>query len=259
MANALRLKTPWYRDYEHPDEEEREGVHFESDSAAMVKQLPRYEVFPHFNGLSLPVNTPICTNCRKWTNGSGVGFSARLTHWVDFDSDVNYQPDASPLPSLRAGGSVISGTFGLRGGFATQHFSLKAAVRPGFVSYGHAYVTDPSDFPGAPGVPPELRHGIGPVYPASSMQAVPSSTQATSTFPVGRITHFATALAINGDYAITRNFAIRGVIGNTAVRYLYGYSQPPGIGKPPYVYWLSHEVFMTNENWNYQVGPVLRF
>ncbi|MGC1361894.1 MAG: hypothetical protein WA400_01415 [Silvibacterium sp.] len=227
MANALRGKSPWYRDFQHPDAPGSGAVHFERDDAEVIRHLPRYEIFPHFNAFSLPVNTPACTNCRKWTTGPGVGFSARLSRWVDFDSDMNYQPNASPLPSARAGGSVISATFGFRSGIATPHYSLKASLRPGFVSYDHAYL------------------------------AIPSSTNPAPA--IGRVTHFATALAINGDYAITRNIAIRGTFGNTPVRYFYAYLPYEGIGQPPYINWLSKATFMTNENWVYQVGPVLRF
>lgn len=225
MANALRGKTPWYRDYEHP-EPSGPRVVFESPRAEMIRHLPRYEIFPHYNAMSIPVNTVNCWFCRTWTNGGGVGFSARLTRWVDFDSDVDYQPNVSPEPSNRAGGNLLMATFGLRTGFVTPHYALKVAVRPGFVSYDHAYLTLP--------------------------------TKENPTPAIGRVTHFATALAINGDYGLTRHLALRYSVGNTPVRYLHDIL-PAGIGKPPRLNWLSHEEFMTNENWGYQVGPVLRF
>jgi hypothetical protein len=225
MANALRGKLPWYRDYEHPEMGPRRVV-FESEGAEMIRHLPRYEFFPHYNALSIPVNTAGCWFCRTWTNGGGVGFSARLSRWVDFDSDADYQPNVSPVPSSRAGGSLLMATFGVRTGITTAHYALKVSLRPGFVSYDRAYL------------------------------ALPSATNPTPA--MGRVTHFATALSINGDYGLTRYLALRYSVGNTPVRYLHSYTAP-GIGKAPDFNWLSHEQFMTNENWGYQVGPVLRF
>lgn len=224
-ANALRGKNPWYRDWDHPGAGMGRG-HFESGHEELVRSQPRYEIYPHFNGLSIPVNKPGCTFCRTRTNGGGIGFSARLSRWFDFDSDVDFQGNVSPLPSNKAGGNLVLGTFGLRTGFVTPHYALKFSVRPGFASYSRAYL------------------------------AIPTATDPTP--PIGRVTHFATSVAVNGDYGITRRFALRVAIGNTPVRYLHGYN-PPGTGKPPYFSWLSREQFMTNENWDYQVGPVLRF
>lgn len=227
MANALRGRLPWYRDYEHPEAQSWAGVYVDrAPEAAWRMNLPRYEIFPHFNALSIPVNTADCWFCRTWTKGGGVGFSMRLSRWVDFDSDVDYQPNISPEPSARAGGSLLMATFGFRTGIQTPHYALKVAVRPGFVSYDHAYLSLP--------------------------------TEEKPTPQIGRITHFATALAINGDYALARHLALRYEFGNTPVRYLHSMTKA-GNGQPPNFNWLSHEVFMTNENWTYQVGPVLRF
>jgi hypothetical protein len=226
MANALRGKTPWYRDFQHTDMLESGGVHVERSDSDAIQHLPRYGIFPHFSAISLPVNTTTCYQCRKWTNGAGVDFSMRLERWVDFDSDIDHQPNVSPVPSNRAGGNALIGTFGFRFGIATPNYALKASVRPGFVSYDRAYL------------------------------AIPSASDPVP--PIGRVTHFAASLAINGDYGFTRHLAIRGVFGNTAVRYL-DYVSPPGIGHPPRLNYLSHEFFLTNENWAYQLGPVLRF
>lgn len=225
-ANLLRGKIFWYRDWQNPDLESPK-VHFDNGKAEFIRSLPKYEIFPHYNGISLPVNTSTCTACRRWTSGGGVGFSYRVSRWVDFDSDFDYQPNASARPTNRAGGSALIATWGFRSGIVTPNYALKLSIRPGLVSYSQAQLAKPN---------------------------TPNQTEG-----IGRVTHFAAALAINGDYGINRHLAIRGVFGNTPVRYYNYYIFPEGIGTPPYINWLSHEVFTTNENWNIQIGPVLRF
>ncbi len=229
MANAMRGRLPWYRDFQQADNPHRNSnIHFLPDDDAALKSPPRFQLFPHFNALSLPVNTPGCGTCRRITTGAGVEFSTRIASWADFDMDVSNQPNASPLPSDRAGGSLLLATFGLRVGFETDHFALKFAVRPGLASYSDAYLASPD---------------------------------ATTPIPeVGRITHFTTTLAISTDYNFTRHFGIRSVIGNTPIRYRTNYSDiPPGRGTEPYLFFISHQVFATNSNWTYQAGPKISF
>lgn len=229
MANFLRWRAPWYRDFQHDTFDMRitRRINFLPSDDAVVRAAPRFEVFPHFNAISLPVNTATCTSCRQMTTGYGVGFSSRFTRRLDFDSDLSYQPNASPAPSDRAGGSILMGTFGLRSGFQTEHFALKGSLRPGFLSYDRAYETSP------------VKGGPAP--------------------EIGRITHFTTALALTGDYNLSRHFALRGVFGNTPVRYREPSLAAPTPGKEPYLNWLSRETFLSNDNWAYQAGPVLRF
>lgn len=229
MANVMRWRTPWYRDWmRYPRNRHiTPGIDFIPSDKAALRRAPRYGIFLHYNAISLPVNTATCSHCRRWTSGYGVGFAARLARWVDFDSDVDYQPNASPKPSDRAGGNIIMGTFGFRSGLQYRHYALKVALRPGFLSYSRAYETSPT----AGGPTPDI----------------------------GRITHFITALAVNADYDVSRHYALRFVVGNTPVRYREPPSGKPGVGKPPYLSWLSHQVFLTNENWTYQTGVVLRF
>ncbi len=229
MANFLRWRAPWYRDFQHDifDMRISRRINFLPSDEDLVRAAPRFEVFPHFNAISLPVNAASCSQCRKMTTGYGFGFSSRMTKRMDLESDVNYQPNASPLPSDRAGGNIFMGTFGIRSGFQTAHYSLKGSLRPGFLSYDRAYETSP------------VKEGPAP--------------------DIGRITHFTTALALTGDYVLNRHLALRGVFGNTPVRYREAKLSPPNPGKYPYLNWLSRENFLNNENWAWQAGPVLRF
>lgn len=229
MANFVRWRNPWYRDFEHypVNRHITPGIHFIPSDDDAARRAPRFELFPHFAAISLPVNTATCLGCRRMIPGYGIGFSARLARWVDFDSDMDYHSNASPLPSYRAGGSATMATFGLRTGVQYTHYAIKVSLRPGFLSYSHAYEIDPAT-------------GL-------------------ATTGTGRITHFVTAMAINADYDLSRHFAVRGTLGNTPVRYRKPQPIVPGAGKPPFFNWLSKEDFATNENWAYQTGVVLRF
>ena len=231
MANLLRWRLPWYRDYlyEQGAGKLTPDPHWLPGDDTVILSAPRFELFPHYNAISLPVNKPGCPHCRVTTSGFGVGFSTRLATYADLDSDVDYQPSASPLPSDRAGGNLMIVTVGLRSGYTNSHFSIKGSLRPGILSYGQAY------------------------------QSSPSATNPTPT--IGRITHFATSLVLTGDYFIDRHFALRASVGNTAVRYREPYLQASSAipGTYPHLNWLSRATFLTNENWAYQTGVVLRF
>ena len=231
MANFLRWRLPWYRDYlyEPGTGKLTRDPHWLPGDDAVILSAPRFELFPHYNAISLPVNKASCSHCRMMTSGFGVGFSTRLATYADLDSDVDHQPNASPLPSDRAGGDLTIVTVGLRSGYTNSHFAIKASLRPGILSYSQAYQSSPSE----------------------------SNPKPT----IGRITHFATALAINGDYFFNRRLALRVSVGNTAVRYREPYIQCPvaNPGTHPYLNWLSQLTFLTNENWAYQTGVVMRF
>jgi hypothetical protein len=229
MANFLRWRVPWYRDWQHGSYTVylTPTTHFLPGDDEVILAAPKYEFFPHFNWISLPVNTASCSPCRQKTGGYGFGFSRRIATYADLDSDLNYQPAASPLPSDRAGGNILTATFGLRSGYTGKYYALKAFLRPGFLSYDRAYETSPSTTSPTP--------------------------------PIGRITHFSVALGVEGDVYINRYLGFRAVVGNQPVRYREAYTDPPGIGTYPYLNWLSKQYFLTNENWTYQAGTVLRF
>jgi hypothetical protein len=231
MANFLRWRLPWYRDdlYEPGAGKITRDPHWLPGDDEVILKQPRFEIFPHYNAISLPVNRAGCPHCRVMTSGFGVGFSTRLATYADLDSDVDYQPNASPLPSDRAGGNLVIVTVGLRSGYTNSHFAIKASLRPGILSYGQAYQS--------------------------------SLSLSNPTPAIGRITHFATSLALTGDYFIDRHFALRASVGNTAVRYREPFieSDSNRPGTLPYLNWLSKLTFLTNENWAYQTGVVMRF
>jgi hypothetical protein len=230
FSNLLRGQTPWYRDWQHNGNPYFTPIHF-TQSDERIRELanrPRFEISPHYSSFSIAVNTPACQNCRRTTTGAGIEMSYRINNWLDVDADLNRHPDASPLPSDRAGGNLYNGLFGIRTGYETEHYALKLAIRPGFVQFDNAYMTSP----------------------------VPGSTQVPE---AGTITHFALNIAASGDYRIGRNFALRYTLGQTMVRYRTDKEDPPGIGTIPYLSWLSHKNFINRGNWTFEAGPVFRF
>ncbi|MGI8772088.1 MAG: hypothetical protein ACR2JE_11705 [Acidobacteriaceae bacterium] len=250
FANFLRGRNPWYRDWDHPigTPVQGDGVRFlKSDEwTAREQRRPRFEISPHVTGFSIATNTRSCTNCRAMTTGAGVEGSVRLLRWLDADADVSYLPNASPLPSDRAGGNMLTGFFGVRSGIDTENYALKLAVRPGFVRFDRAYQTSPTSI--------ILRNNaLGPVsqYPGTEVQNPPPT--------VGDITHFAWNFNLTGDYKVTDSVAFRAGIGENLVRYRSNFVNPPGIGEPPYVSWLAKENFINRGKWSYQVGPVFSF
>jgi hypothetical protein len=66
-------------------------------------------------------------------------------------------------------------------------------------------------------------------------------------------------MLLSNDYKINRMFAVRSSFGATVVRYRTTTRDPVGIGKPPYITFLSHEYFTNHVNWIWQGGPVFHF
>jgi hypothetical protein len=252
FANMLRGRPPWYRDYEHPQPTAAYkgfGQHFlpSDDQIEWRRRLPRYQISPHLNGLSLAVNSASCTNCRSMTKGAGVEFSARLFPFLDFDSDVSYQPWVSSAASDRAGGNALRGVFGMRSGYETEHYAIRLALRPGFVRWDRAYTTSPTTV-----VLPNNQ--LGPdryVQEGTTIRNPPPAS--------GPITHFDWNANLTADYKLSETVALRAGIGEDLIRYRTNIVAAPGIGEPPYVSWLSRENYINRGNWSYQVGPVFSF
>jgi hypothetical protein len=248
-TNLLRARAPWYRDYEHGWPERNTGIHrLKSDEeVAWQKSRPRFSLSPHFSGFSLATNTNGCTNCRNTVTGGGVEFSAQILPWLALDSDVSYQPGASPLAGDRAGGNMTTAFFGVRTGIQTRNYALQVALRPGFVQFDQAQQTSPTTTI------------IYPLYPGTTVNATLGATTVNPPPRLGSITHFAWNVNLSGDYGITRFFSLRASMGENLIRYRTQYVDPPGDGKPPYESYLSRENFLNRNAWSFQVGPVFSF
>jgi hypothetical protein len=255
FANLMRGHKPWYRDYNYPMEAFGPGIHFTKLEAATgdydeseQRPWPRFQIAPFFRRYATTVTTADCTYCRRTVTGGGAQISTHLWRWLYADAEVSRYPGASPYPSDRAGGDLVTGFFGFRGGVNTPNYALNLSLRPGFLQFKDAYLTSPNDDNPNP--------------------------------EKGTITHFAWNIMLAADYKLSRNVAIRVGIEETLVRYRHACydasgigtpyplkwlvqgtecSETPGIGTPPYLTWLSHEDFVNRGSWGYQIGPIFSF
>lgn len=266
MANFLRGRKPWYRDWDYPainNLNEGYGMHFLRLWEKGNGELEAYpdwkhiEIALHSSSFATTITTSHCEYCVRMTQGAGVQVSARLWKYLYADTDVSYQPDASPLSSDRAGGSLLTGFFGIRVGKHWPLYAVNLSIRPGFLQWKDAYQSS---------LPLSTAS-----HPASEDAPVPAS---------GTVTHFGWNFMLAGDYKFNQHVALRAGIQETLVRYRnacldssgvgisgglqwLNYDTPcqisAGMGKPPYLTFLSHEDFVNRGSWGLQFGPVFSF
>jgi hypothetical protein len=266
MANFLRGRKPWYRDWDYPavnSLDEGYGMHFLSlweKGSGELEKYPdwrRIEIAPHSTSFATTVTTQHCQYCVRMTQGAGVQVSVELWKYLYADTDVSYQAGASPLSSDRAGGDLLTGFFGVRLGKHWPLYAINLSIRPGFLHWNNAYESS---------VPLSTPSNPAPANP-------PQPT-------LGSITHFAWNAMLAADYKFNQHVALRAGINETLVRYRnacldssgVGISAPlewlsydtpcqvsAGIGKPPYLTFLSHEDFVNRGSWGLQFGPVFSF
>ena len=225
LANLMRGRYPWYRDYEHPTEYESPVVgRFERALEAEPKET--VDLHPFYSALSLRTNYAGCVGCRRTTDGAGMEAGIRVRRYVDVITVVRVQPDASPMPSLNIGGSLLTANFGIRGGYSGQHFALKASLAPGFASYS---------------------------------DTIPAVTAAHPIPKDGRNFNFSAVAGVSGDIRFTSHLAVRCTVEQMLIRYKNPTRDPPGIGTPPRLSFLSHDNYINSTNWGVRVGPVFRF
>lgn len=220
LANMLRGRYPWYRDYEHLDSYHSAAIGKFEEAMDKVP-TERFDLFPHFTAYSLRTNRDGCTGCRVTVRGGGIGGGYQMRKYLDLIVDYSTLPDASPESSLNIGGDLTMMSFGLRSGYNGNRFALKAALAPGFASYSRA--------------------------------------QSTSNGPYHRATNFTCTAMLSGEVKFTKHLGARVTVQNMLIRYKSPIRDPDGIGTPPRLYFMSHDNYINSTNWGVKVGPVLRF
>ncbi len=266
FANLMRGRKPWYRDWDYPEIQrldEGYGMHFTNAWEAANGELEAYpdwkriEIAPHSYSFATTITTQHCQYCVRMTQGYGVQVSAQLWKYLYADTDLSYQPGASPEPSDRAGGNLLAGYFGVRIGKHWPLYAVNLSIRPGFLQWQNAYLTS---------IPLST-----PTQPAPPNPPTPQ---------LGTITHFAWNFMLAGDYKFNQHIALRAGIQESLVRYRnacldssgigidgslqwLNYETPcqvsAGVGKQPYLSFLSHKDFVNRGSWGIQFGPVFSF
>ena len=251
----LRWKTPWYRDYEEPIQQANRVYWFPSEEVVQYRTLPQVQLAPFWNSFTIASNTPTCFNCRETTIGGGLQTTVKIRGWLGFDTSVSYHPNASPLPSDRAGGDMLAAFFGLSASKQWHYYGIHFAMRPGMIQYNNAYLYSPVLYQ-VQGVPPRIGTTGG------NTGDFPGVTDANGTPDqpaLGAIHHFAWDWQIAFDYRLTQRIGFRIGLENAVVRYRTNKVDEPGTGAPPYFSWLSKEQFINRGSPVLQLGPVFNF
>jgi hypothetical protein len=225
LANILRGHMPYYRDYEHPGSNDSPLL-APFEHAMEVESTERADLFFFYSSLGLGTNHVDCIDCRTYTRGAGMELGISLRRYLDFVTTSRYQPGASPVATATVGGSFFATNFGLRSGYSGQYFAFRVSIAPGFASWERTLSTPTATDPD----PPQTREF-----------------------------NFSATATIAADVRFTDHFAFRTSVDQMLIRYKSPYRDPPGIGEPPRLSFLSHDNYINSTNWGVRLGPVFRF
>ena len=220
MANMLRGKYPWYRDYDAANQRASRA-----NGSAPVQEGEKgaaVELHPFVSSVSLPDNQRPCRGCRRRASGPGGEVGVRVGRYLQAVSAIRSLSQAGALFPTRFGGSLLLAHFGLRTGVASPRFAMGISLMPGFASYSQTLETT-------------------------------GSSEARRSFL------FSAQAGASGEVRLTRRVGLRATVEQIVIRYKSDQRDPPGIGTPPRLSFLSHDNYINQTNWGVRVGPVLRF
>ncbi len=230
MANAMRFQAPWYRDFQHDPEVENSFVtrpQPSEEDLAELGPLRRISISPFFHAMPFGSPGQPCVLCFGGP-GVGIGLDIAITRWISLSLEAERQAGLLAKGST-ANGSTASIGYGLRFERESLRSTLSLAVRPGVV----------------------IEETVGPL----------ELDEARNTYlrPQASVSHSAVSIVLSNDFKVSKSLAVRYSVGDTIVRYRDPVEDPPGIGKPPYLSWLSKVDYTNKSNWSGEAGPVFRF
>ena len=232
MANFIRFKKPWYRDFQESESSPRpnRGIHMlpADEDRAQNHKLQRFSFSAYYRTAPLGTASHGCFLC---SDGRGGGFEAdyAITSWISASTSLDRQ-QGSLQKGTSTDGSILSAGFGVRLVHERPHNIFSLSVRPGVV-------VDQIPVPGYV----DAVHGT---YIASNQL---------------NVVHPAATILLANDYKLNRMVALRSSFGATIVRYRTAPKDPPYVGQIPYLSWLSPDSYTNHTTWIWQGGPVFRF
>ena len=230
MANAMRFKAPWYRDFQHsPELENTYGIHFlpSDESIQEAQDFRRFALVSYFTAMPFGTTANPCTVCMQ-NPGAGVEAEFALARWIAVSFAVSKQQDV--MSRKATNGSTVTSGLGMRLIYDRPYNTLSLVVRPGLLKE-HASISSTSD---------------------SSQSNYTEETETT-------LSHTATTIMLSNDYKISKSVGLRSSFGVLVVRYRNAAKTPPGIGEPPYLSWLSHDSYTNRSTLTYEMGPIFHF
>ena len=231
MANFIRLKKPWYRDYQEsgPYSRSSHGIHMlpSDEVRAQNQQLKRFSIATHYRTAPLGTSSQRCVFCGAG-RGGGLEVDYAITPWISASASLDKQQGS--LEKVAPNGSTLSAGFGVRLVHERPHNTFSLSVRPGVVV---------------------------------DQIPVPAHVDTTHRTYVAsgelNVVHTAATILLANDYKLNRTVALRSSFGATVVRYRTAPKDPPYVGQIPYLSWLSPDSYTNHTTWIWQGGPVFRF
>jgi hypothetical protein len=231
MANAMRLKKPWYRDFQYNSQRESsDKIHFlPPDEKIEAARLRRFRLAPYFVALPIGTGAQHCSGCFE-NPGGGLEADFLFTRWVGLSFAMGRQQGTlEKTPVFDS--SIADWSMGARFIHQGLRNAISLAVRPGLLYDNYS-----------------VRPLIDPFRIVYASQPVRVNT-----------THATTTAMVSNDFSVNRYISLRSSFGATVTRYRSPIETPPGIGKPPYLSWMSHDNYTERAVWTTQFGPVLNF
>jgi hypothetical protein len=230
FANLMRLHAPWYRDFQHDPELENSLLVHPQPSDEQIAEAGRFRHFaiaPFYHMMPMGSPNQPCTMCFS-QGGFGITLDYAITPWLAADFSASSQPGLWQKGTTLVGSTTTFGT-GVRLMHDGPINNISFVLRP-------TIVTSEIQMP----LGLNLRHN-------------------TYMHPQVDNERAAVTLMFSNDYKLNKTVSLRTSIADTIVRYKSDVEDPAGIGKPPFLSWLSKDEYTNKSNWSAETGPVIRF